>query len=711
VVRSALLDRLHASDGVRVITVVAPAGYGKTTLLSQLTERETRPSACLTVNRDHNDPAQFLGAIAEQLVQAAILPPEACEQLEFNSSTALTAGAPALSRALAGSPVGVLVLDQLEALRSRRSRDVLAELAVRLPPTLTLVMASRSAVPISTASMRVQGELLELSSSDLALAVDEAQELATVLSVRISDGELEAAVEHTEGWPAGFYLTLLATRSGAAPPSVAEVGGDQLFMSQYLRSEVFNTLTPARKTFLLQTSILDEVSGPACDFILERSGSHRVLESLASSSFFVTPTDREGHRYRYHKLLREFLRTELKRRDPSADAHLHQRAATWYQKSDMPIDAVYHAMEADDVEHVARLVATSAHTVFSEGRRATTDDWIHWFNTADRLDQHPEIALLGALLSGQIGDAVEVERCMAVVDRARDRLGPMTPIVGVADALFCREGVDQSLIDARKARDELSPASNWYASSCALEGAALMSSGQNDAARAPFQTAADFGEHTSDLPSASYALAALSALAFDNGERTRATELASRALRLVKQATLEQYATSVLPYTIAARCALRSGNPTEARELLGQAHAKRPLLTSALPLVSVQTLLEMATVDIELANTTSARELLREAASIADQRSVGVLEERCRELKDLLATMSTGQVGAATLTNAELRLLPFLVTHLSFPEIAERLYVSRHTVKSQAMSIYRKLGASTRSEAVTLAREMHLLKD
>ena len=709
--RSALLDRLHASDGARVITVVAPAGYGKTTLISQLIDRETRPAACLTVSRNHNDPAQLLRAIAEQLVQAAILPPEARDQLEFNSSTALPVGAPALASALAGSPSGVLALDQLEALRSTGSRDVLAELAIRLPPTLTLVVASRSAVPIPIASMRVHGDVLELSADDLALSMDEARDLASDLSIRINDVELGAAVQHTEGWPAGFYLTLLAARSGVAPSSLAEIGGDETFISQYLRSEVFKKLTPARKTFLLHTSILDEVSGQACDFILERTDSYRVLESLASSSLFVTPIDRQGKRYRYHNLLREFLHAELEHRDPKADARLHLRAAEWYEKHDMPIEAVYHAMEADDVDHVARLVATFARTVFSEGRRSTTDDWIHWFDTADRLDHHPEIALLAALMSAQSGDEVGVERWMAFVDRARGRLGPMTPIVRIADALFCREGVDQSLIDARKARDELTPASNWYATSCALEGTALMWSGQHDAARGTYEAAADFGGRFPDLPSASFALASLSALAAQSGEQTRATDLARQALRLVKRAALEQYATSVLAYAVAARSALRSGDPTEARELLGQAHAKRPLLSSALPLVSVQTLLEMATAEIELANIANARELVREAATITDQRSVGVLEERCRELKDLLATMPTGQVGAATLTNAELRLLPLLVTHLSFPEIGERLYVSRHTVKSQAMSIYRKLGASTRSEAVTLAREMHLLED
>ena len=235
--------------------------------------------------------------------------------------------------------------------------------------------------------------------------------------------------------------------------------------------------------------------------------------------------------------------------------------------------------------------------------------------------------------------------------------------------------------------------------------------GQNDAARGSFEIAAEFGEKFSDLPSASFALAALSMLATQSGDHTRAAELACRALRLVKRAGLEQYATSVLAYTVSARNALRSGDPNEARQLLGQAHAKRPLLSSALPTVSVQTLLEMANAEIELANIASARELVREIASIIDQRSVGVLEGQFRELKDHLAKMPKGRVGAATLTTAELRLLPLLVTHLSFPEIGERLFVSRHTVKSQAMSIYRKLGASTRSEAVDLAREMHLLRD
>ena len=144
--------------------------------------------------------------------------------------------------------------------------------------------------------------------------------------------------------------------------------------------------------------------------------------------------------------------------------------------------------------------------------------------------------------------------------------------------------------------------------------------------------------------------------------------------------------------------------------MLSRASALRPLLTAALPAVSAHTLLEMAEAEVELGDIAGARQVLRKVGDILRPRSgFGRLEDRYARMREELASMPAGTTAVSTLTNAELRLLPFLVTHLSFPQIGERLYISRHTVKTQAISIYRKLGVSSRSEAVRVAREMHLL--
>jgi len=708
VLRSDLIRRIRSTDSARVVAVVAPAGYGKSTLLAQWIDQESVPAALVTVHSHCSDPALLLRDITDAVVHAGLLAVDVADGLEFTSATALTTGVAELAQELGACRSGMLVLDQLDAVRSTAGKDTLAALVMAMPPTITVGLASRSEAPVPVSVLRVNGELLELSTHDLALSVDETSELADIVGVRLDHAELEAVVRHTEGWPAGLYLTFLRVRSGVAPSAAAEIGGDDRFISQYLRSEVLGRLTPARRDFLLHSSVLEELSSQICDFVLERTGSERVLRTLAASSRFVVSVDRTDRCYRYHQLLREYLLAEVDRSDPDLVVRLNLRAAEWYEQNNQPIEAVRHAIAANDARRVARLVARWSFAVFSEGNVATVLQWVSWFDAGDRLDEYPEIALIGSMASAEIGDRVAVDRWIAFVDRADD-LGPLASVVHVANAQLCRNGVEQCLVDARAAQDELTPSSEWYPPSAGFEGLALIWSGQTDAGYERLDLASQAAERFSAPTAAMFSLATMAMLAGEDGDVSRADDLSARALHRANRSTPRQYATSVLAYATAARCALRRGDPGEAQTLLAQAHARRPLLSAAMPLIAVQTLVEMSAAHIELADYAAARQLLRDTAAIIAVRSVGLLEDRYLELATVLEGMPTGSIGAATLTNAELRLLPLLATHLSFPQIGERLHVSRHTVKTQAMSIYRKLGSSSRSEAVESARELRLL--
>lgn len=708
VVRRDLIRRIRADESARVVTLVAPAGYGKSTVLSQWIDEESTPAALVNFGQSHNDPARLLRDLTDALARVGILPEASALGLQFSSATAMSTGVSRLRRSLDGSPPGLLVLDGVESLRSTISRDVVAELILVMPPAITIAIASRAQLPMAIGALRSQGELLELTANDLAMSVDEAGALAEMLGVDMTEEELETVVLRTEGWPTGLYLTYLAIRSGTAPSYALGVGGDDRYISQYLRSEVLSRMTPARTTFLLRTSILEELSSEICDFVVERTGSERVLRSLEESSRFVIPTDRVGHGYRYHQLLREFLQSELRRSEPEVAAGLHLRAAQWFENHGQASEAIHHAMAAGNPARVADLVQRWGRTVFDNGRGSTLLEWIEWFVTGNRLHEYPGVALLGALASAQLGDQAAADRFMAVVDDIDD-LGPLAPVVHLANAIQCRNGVTQALIDSEAALALISPASEWYPSAAAVRGLNLLWSGATDAAQARFEVAAEAGERFLVAPTATFALATLATLCTENGDAGRAEELARRALSMSHRSTLETYATSVLSYVVAARCALHRGDPDEAHALLGRAYARRPALSAALPLVAVQTLVQMAELQIEMADYAGAREISREIGAILARRPVGALEERHRELVALLSQMPAGRTGAATLTNAELRLLPLLATHLSFPEIGERLYISRHTVKTEAMSIYRKLGASSRSEAVEQARALRLL--
>lgn len=373
--------------------------------------------------------------------------------------------------------------------------------------------------------------------------------------------------------------------------------------------------------------------------------------------------------------------------------------------------AIHHAMAAGDEDATAGLVARAARTVFAAGHGDTVRGWLSWFEEEGHSARYPAIALLAVMVYASIGDVAVTQRHAAVVfEQADQPSGPLVPMAKIARGLLCPAGIAQVHRDGLEAREALTPASEWYPAALSIEGIGLLWSGDTNAADANFALAAEMGERFSAAPASVFTLATRSAIASERAEYDEASTLASHALRLVRQLGMERYATSVLSFVVAARAMRRRGDPAEARRLLNQASALRPLLTVALPVVSVQTLLEMAEARLEFGDAGGARQMLREVADILHERpGLGGLEDRFTTLREQLAEVPAVRSAASTLTNAELRLLPFLVTHLSFPEIGERLYISRHTVKTQAMSIYRKLGSSSRSEAVQVAREMHLL--
>jgi LuxR family maltose regulon positive regulatory protein len=236
---------------------------------------------------------------------------------------------------------------------------------------------------------------------------------------------------------------------------------------------------------------------------------------------------------------------------------------------------------------------------------------------------------------------------------------------------------------------------------------------EDDLARAEpiLAHALDVAAHVGAPPLTALILAERCSAAAQRNSWSEVTSLARRAITIVQTGHFADYFTSALVYAWAARAALHQGNVSEGRFYLGRAARLRPLLTYMLPVVSVQALLEMAHSYITLADPAGAAAVLTQADRILKQRpDLGVLPQRAAELRATLATIKAGVVGPSALTAAELRLVPLLPTHLPFPEIAAQMYLSPHTIKSQAMSIYRKLGATTRTQAVTRARELGLLE-
>jgi len=712
--RTALVNRLRAA-GSAVVTLGAPAGYGKTNVLAQWAGRDERPVAWLSIADDDDDPVSLCRSVAAALGRVASIDPAIFDSLGSRRRSAASA-LRALTSALSSfeQPL-VLVLDDVHLLRSRECGRTVAALAERFPDGSTLVLAGRALPRIPSARLRVQGRLLEVGPAELALNKREIDLLVRRLDVELGAPELDELAERTEGWAAGVYLAAIPLKD--APGAEARTSEADRFLADYFDFEYLSALSAKDVSFLTRTSVLDSMCGSLCDAVLEAEGSARKLGSLSSSSLFVVPLDRPGGWFRYHHQFRSFLRAELERREPDLVAVLNWRAAAWCQANGAPEAAISYAHAAGDVDLLARLVMPRVLPAWYAGHDTAVETWLGWFDDTPGLERYPALALLGAWVHALRGRTAKAERWFDVaagseVDEAPpDGSASLRPWFALVRAAMCPDGAEQMRADAELALRELGPASRWRPTALFLRGAAQLLLGENERAEASMADAAEAAGSVRATPTQIAALAEWSLLAANRGDEARAEPLALQARALVDEHRLGGYARSAIAYAVSARRGLRTGDLELARADLENARALRPLLTHALPWYSVHASLELARVELALLDVPGARAWLSGAGEILRRRPrLGVLGVQLAELEveaERVAEVQDERVS--TLTAAELRLLPLLATHLSFREIGEHLCVSRNTVKTQAISVYRKLGVSSRSEAIERAVDLGLV--
>ena len=327
-------------------------------------------------------------------------------------------------------------------------------------------------------------------------------------------------------------------------------------------------------------------------------------------------------------------------------------------------------------------------------------------------------AVLASLLSALTARPVDAERWADVVDRWQygDTARPDDPATeawaALLRAILCRRGAGQMRADAAEAVRRFAAVGVADPGPLLLHGIALVLSGDLDGGDASLQDAAGVAEETDAPDTLALAGCERSLLAMARNEWNQAEVLAGQARTVLHQAGFEESYLTPVVCAAHARTAMHRGDvPAARRELIGTQRL-RPLLTYALPHLAVQARIELARVHLALADPAGARTLVREIDELLRRRpGLGILDDQARDLRDRLARESGSVMpGASALTAAELRLLPLLVTHLSIPQIGEELFLSRNTIKSQATSLYRKLGASSRSQAVIRSRELGLLE-
>jgi LuxR family maltose regulon positive regulatory protein len=699
--RKRLLDLLGSTPKGSVIALIAPAGYGKTVLLAQWVASTPRPKAWLTGHSSDSDPVGLLNRLWAAFDHAGMLVPDA--KGRSDPSSPATDGVRRLALALRpGTDMGILVIDNLDALRSTASWDVIDAMIRVLRGQVQVVLASRSEPRLPFGEIRANGFLVEITESDLAFDEREAGRLFENVGV---DGgpSLTQLMSRTEGWPVGVYLTALAMKSGATQDQLVQ--GDDLYLAEYIRDAILNRLSDTKRSFLIRTSILDRLSGPLCDAVLDTWGSQRVLEGLQRSNLLITRLDRTREWHRYHQMLRDLLQAELRLKEPEVVPELHARAAEWLEANGHPDLSIHHAQAAGDPSRVARLIERAGRVTYTTGRSSTLFEWLDWLEQNAESSSYPGAFALGALAASLSGDVLRGSR---FIDRIRDE--SQHPLTLLVRALRARSGIEAMIADARAAQAGLPPGSEWLPGCIATEGLGWLFSGDVDQADSLFAQAIMLSGPLQATATATTAHTQRALIAMSARRWSDAEDHVTKALRLVLDNGLDGHSTSGLTFVAAARLARHQNDIPGAREMMVRASRLRPQLNISIPAESVQTGIEMTRAFVELWDVAAAKLIMRETKTILDQcPDLGVLGAQWEETNDKLSTLKPGEAGPTTLTAAELRLLPLLASHLTFPEIGERLYISRHTVKTQAMSIYRKLGASSRSEAVRVAEQVGLL--
>jgi LuxR family maltose regulon positive regulatory protein len=718
--RSPLIERLAADDQRPIVSVVAPAGYGKTTLLSQWAECDGRAVAWVSVDERDNDPKVLLAYVAEALDAVQPISERVFSALASSASSVPGSVVPRLGSAFSSmtEPV-VLVLDDLHLVRNQECRAALSVLADHVPDGSRMAFAGRDDPPLRMARLRAEGRILEIGPGDLSLTKAEASLLLRDAQVLLGEDEVGELHQRTEGWPVGLYLAALCLREGGSlPRPAASFSGDDRLVSEYVESEFLARISPQERVFLTRTAALERMCGPLCEAVLELPGSAGALTDLARSNLLLIPLDRRGKWYRYHHLFRDMLLAELDRLEPGLIPVLRRRAADWCLRNDRPEEALEYSLSAGDVDTAARLVEELWLPTDRQGRLTTLQRWFRWLDERAGIDGRPILAMQAAFASVMVGHPADAERWAGMADRWQDqetaRPGDLhaEAMAAMLRAVMCRRGVEHMRADADEAVRKLA-AENFVAPLAQfLQGIARVLAGDLDGGDASLAEAVSLSEAIGVHEALANALCERALVAMARDEWDQAEAFAGRAAAVLRQAGVEDIYTAPLVCAAQARTALHRGDVPAARQELVRAQRLRSLLTYAIPHVAVQVRIELTRVHLSLADLAGARTLMQEIDELLKRRpGLGTLVGEVATLRAELARERGSSVpGASALTAAELRLLPMLSTHLSFPEIAAELFLSPHTIKSQMKSIYRKLGASTRSQAVTRARELRLLE-
>src|SRR5438874_1464422 len=383
VLRPRLLERLNEGLHRKLTLISAPAGFGKTTLVSEWAAFVQRPTAWLSLDEGDNDPIRFLTYLvaAVQTIADGVLGTLSGGQVMLQSpqppptESILTT---LLNDLTTIQDPFVLVLDDYHVIDAKAVDQTLTYLVEHLPPQMHLVIATREDPQLPLARLRARSHLTELRAADLRFTASDAAEFLTqVMGLSLSASDIAALEDHTEGWIAGLQLAALSMQGHQDVPGfIRAFAGDHRYIVDYLVEEVLQRQPEPVRSFLLQTAILDRLNGPLCDAVTGQEEGTARLEALERGNLFVVPLDDKRHWYRYHHLFADVLSAHLMAEQPDQVATLHRRASAWYEQHGSASDAIRHALAAADFARAADLVELGVLAMLRSRQEATLLGWL-----------------------------------------------------------------------------------------------------------------------------------------------------------------------------------------------------------------------------------------------------------------------------------------------------------------------------------------------
>jgi LuxR family transcriptional regulator, maltose regulon positive regulatory protein len=634
-----------------LVLVSAPAGSGKTIAVSGWLTRRGG-GAWYSLDTEDNDPAVFWPSVAAAL------------QLDAGD----VVGARSIAGALFAAPTTpvVLVLDDYHVITNPAIHRDIDQLLAEAPAALRLVIVTRHDPPLALPRLRAHSALAEIRYDELRFDRDDvAAVLDSTAGVTLPAGQLQRLVERIEGWAAAVQLVGISTRDRDDPAAVVDAfTGDNRYLFDYFRDEVITQLPTALRSFLLGTAILDRLTASLCEAVTGSSGAQGHLEELERRNLFLLPLDHRRHWYRYHHLFAEWLRLQI-----GDQASRHAAAADWLLDNGFTADAVRHLISAGESERAADVVEQQRWVLLGRGRDRTLHDWVQQL-PADVMRRKPGLTLAAAWAAHHDGQWDSVRQLAASVEPTDSLMQAEVLVLEAVRLVAIGEPVE-ALATVRSALPLVATDEPRARTSLLLlQGRCLLAGDELDAAAESFTAAADLA--------APYALSIVALIAQSHlaeihrlsGRTAEATATARAALRLAEEAGLAEHPEAAVANLTLADLLLAEGRRDDAERLV--AHGKQ---------------------------------LVARVPHVPREQQARAVRERLHRLP--VRRTVPGMVEA--LTGRELSVLRLLPTTLTPRQIAGELYVSLNTIKTHTRSLYRKLGVSSRHEAIEAARRMDLL--